>query len=169
MMIPQMLTPEPSRSSSMTRSRPRAPMAMLCLSGLLGTAVACSGRIDDNQDVASSRPATSDTSNARSAGPANTPSPVGAPSGADDADPSDIRTREQSTDDLLGVSGASRATGAGRRGSGSRASNAENTPDGGDVDAGDADAGEADAGEVEADAGSIEADAGLDDGVAAPL
>jgi hypothetical protein len=172
MMIPQMLTPELSINSSMARSRTGARMAVLCLSGLLGTAVACSGSIDDNQDVASSRPTTSDTANGR--GAANPSSPVGASSetanAADDTDPSDISTRERgATDDILGVSGGSRASGAGRRGGGSRASDLENTPDAGEVDAGDADAGEADTGEVDTDAGSIEADTGLGDGGAAPL
>jgi hypothetical protein len=166
MMIPQMLTPELSRSFSVARSRARAPMAVLCVS-LLGMAAACSGSFDDNQDAASSGPASSGTAAERGGGAATAPSPVGTSTGsaAGDNDPSNITTRERDTDDILGVSGGSRASGAGRRGGGSRASDAENTSDAGDVDAGDVDAGAADAGEVDAGLG----DAGLGDAGAAAL
>jgi hypothetical protein len=166
MMIPQMLTSELSINSSITHSRAGAAIAGLCL---LCTAVACSGSIDDNQDVASSRPATSDSANGRGDGAANTPSPVGASSGAANASPNGISSRERGTDDVLGVSGGSRASGAGRRGSGSRASDAENTTDAGGAETGDVVVGEADAGGVDTDAGLIGADAGIVDAGVAPL
>jgi hypothetical protein len=155
-MIIQMLTPELSRHTTARARRP-SPMLALGLLGLLGTA-ACSGSVDDNKDdVANSRPATSDTASDR--GGARDTTSTGTSNAADDTDPRDVNSREQEADDLSNATG-SRSNAGSRRGGGTRRVRDEVLSDAGAIDAGDA--GEADGGVVEVDAG-VAVDAGAVD------
>lgn len=171
MMIPQMLNSELSTSSG-ARTRAGAPQALLCMLGIAVSALACSGSIDDNQDVASSRPATSATPNGPSSAAPSLPGPVGASTETSSTEvetiPSDLIAGERSSDDIVGVRGGSRSDGTRRRSGGSRARDLDDKSDAGQADAGDADAGEADAGEDEADLLALDAGPVADAGPAIP-
>jgi hypothetical protein len=160
MKMTHVLAPNLSSDPSRARARLRAPRIALCMLGLLGSALGCDGSIDDNQDVASSRPATNTATNQPSTARDTTGQGDGVVTGtasAADEGPTDISTRAQDNGDLGGIRGGSRSSGS-RRGGG-RALDPENT-DAGALDAGEVDGG--DAGALEADAGLIEVDAGAD-------
>jgi hypothetical protein len=146
MTIPRMLAPELSRTSTLARSRLRAPMA-LCLLGLLASATAC-GSIENSEDVADLGPGPTTTDVTR-----NTPSPAQrTPTAtANDTDPTDVSASEREDEDLSrSGSSTSRARGGGGAG---RTRVSDLRSDAGDVDAGDVDAGDVDAGLIELDAG----------------
>jgi hypothetical protein len=162
MMIPARLTSELSNTSSSARSRRRLPSMALCLLGLLGSVVACNGKIDENRDVGRARPATTEPVNGTGAGAPS--APTLSRNTGDDTDPSDVSASEQAQDDLDRASSASRSNAGGRRNDRDRddRDDEEELADAGAIDAGEADAGEADA-DVIADAGEVdagEADAG---------
>lgn len=160
MMTPQMLTPELSSNSPRARARLCAPSTALCLLGLLATATACSGTIDENQDVPRARPVTIETNNGSNA--AGAPSPASTSTGtANGANESSASEREDG--DILGVNGSGSSSSSRRRGGVVRERNPELDEDAGLV----ADAGSIeDAGNV--DAGVLEADAGLAGDAALP-
>jgi hypothetical protein len=146
MTIPTRLARELSTTSTLARSRLRAPTMALCLLGLLST-VAC-GSIENSEDVADLGPGPTTTEGAR-----NTPSPAQrtpTPTAtANDTDPTDVSANEREDDDLTRSGSSTRARGGGA----GRPRVSDIRSDAGDVDAGDVDAGEVDAGVLEVDAG----------------
>src|SRR5881394_1638661 len=164
MMIPPMLTSEVSINSSKVRSHWRAPSLALCMLGLLGSA-ACSGDVNDSEDVAKLPPAngtTNDRANGSGARTTGDGASTGTASAAGETDPRNVNANEQSSDDISRVAaGSSVGT---RRGSGGRVRPVEPPSDAGAIDR--VDAGEADAGFVEADAGVIDAGVAGDAGAA---
>ncbi len=170
MLIPQTLTSELSNTSAAARSRRRFASMTLCMLGLLGSAVACNGKIDENQDTGSARPSTNQPADGAGARAPSAPTVRG--NAGDDADPSDVSASERGLDDDLDRTSAGSRSNAGGRRSGGRDRDErddeedEELVDAGVLDAGEADAGEADAGVLDADAG--EPDAGLNDAGIAP-
>jgi hypothetical protein len=159
MIIPARLSSELSHTSGIARARRPLPNLALCLLGLLGSAVACNGQIDENRDIGRARPATNEPANGTGAGPAS--APTVARNTGDDTEPSDVSASEQALDDLDRASSGSRSNAGGRRNR-DRDRDDEEIVDAGALDAGEADAGEADADVIDADAGDVDAgDAGL--------
>lgn len=164
MKISSMRTSE--QSTAVCRSWPRGQTASaaLCLIGLLGTAVACSGNVDTQptSDTQSSRPAATPSGGIGASPAANSSgglAPATTPSGS-----ASTGSSEQAAN-VGGISGAA-SSGGGARGGGGRARPRQNLQDAGAdaaVDAGAVDAG-ADAAAIDAgaiDAGAIDnADAG---------
>ena len=165
MMIPQTLTgaltPERSKHSRRLRSYRRAASLSLCVMGLLGSALGCTGEIDADTQAPLSGPVTN-PGKGGTAAPGTGAAPRQTPAGSATDD-------ELGNDNVQGVD--DEATSPRRRGGAARARAArdDDERDAGDVEL--VDAGEVDAADVDAaglDAGAVDAGPAEDASTAAP-
>jgi hypothetical protein len=166
MKISSMRTSEPSTAVSRPWPRGQSVTGALCLIGLLGAAVACSGNVDTQptSDTQSSRPAATPSAGigtgAAATGTSGVLAPATTPSGT-----ATSGSNEQAGSNVGGITGSVRSGGGG--GGGVRArprrpvldAGADAAVDAGALDAG-ADAAAIDAGAVDAGAIDVAADAG---------